>query len=1206
MHRDPTDTLRLSASDLSNRLACNHLSQLDRQAAEGNAERPHRHDPALELQQERGRRLERTYIDKLRAEGRDVVEIEGGGAQPNGDPRATTDTKADGEAPSADHHPSAASPSPTPTSALDRTLAAMRSGAGAIVQAHLAHGRWTGRADALLRVEEPSDLGDWSYEVVDTKLSQETRGGTVLQLCLYTDLVGKIQGREPTHMYVAKPERTDPGHTPDEAGETAPPLTSGKTPPLTVEPFRFNDYAAYYRQVKRRLEAEMDAPPADTYPEPVEHCEVCAWWPRCDSQRRRDDHLSLVAGMHPLHREELRRQGVETVEQFASRDTPLDRKPERGHIEVFERLHGQAQVQIRGRQESRPVHERLAPEPGRGLARLPAPSWGDVFFDLEADAFVEGGGLEYLFGYVYREGRGDDALVYRGEWALTRAGERAAFERFVDFVMARWDDDPGMYVYHFGGYEQGAVKRLMTRYASRGDEVDRLLRAERFVDLHAVTRQGIRASVERYSLKDLEAHVGFARSVTLDEARLGLQHVERALELEGVRSLEAIDEADRRAVQDYNEDDCRSTAALRDWLEAQRSALVAEGHALERPELSDGAPTEGVEERNAAARAVFDRLTADISPDPEERDEEQDALWLLAHLLEYFRREDSSVWWEFHRLHKLDHDELLDERKAVTGLEFVEEVPGGTARCPVHRYRFPNQEVDIGRRENPVHEIGGKVIGDFQWCDPIAGIFDVKKRQKQRDHHPTAVQVLEHVPTNSIRKALLRLAESVLEHGIDGDGPYRAARDLVLRRGPRRVAAVAETPIPGLVRDGESPVEATVRLAGELDHGVLAIQGPPGAGKTFTAAKAIATLAAQGNRIGITAFSHKAIRNLINASLEAAQDVETAIEIVQKVSHETDAERSGLREVTDSAEAVGAIADGVVVAGTSWLWADDDAVESLDYLFVDEAGQLSLAQLLAAARAARNIVLLGDPQQLQQPQQGSHPEGAGASALVHLLGEEETIGPEAGVFLDETWRMHPDVCAFTSEVYYKGRLRSREGLDVQVVRGCPPFEGSGLRYVPVEHTGNPNMSPEEVEAVARIVAALTAEGATWTDRDGAVKPLTLEDILIVAPYNAHVRALSERLGDDARVGTVDRFQGQEAAVVVYSMASSSVADAPRGMAFVFDPNRFNVATSRARCMCVLVAAPGLLEVECRTPRQMRWANGVGRFLEMTGGKTRGR
>lgn len=1123
-------SLRISATDLSKHLGCRHLTELDRQVVMGTRPGPEWSDPAVALLQKRGLVHEGAYLAHLEGQGRQVLSLR----------------EVEGE------------------TARERTVQAMRDGADVIVQADLSGGRWTGRADFLLKVARPSMLGSWSYEVEDTKLAQDTRGGTVLQLCLYSELLGEVQGVVPEWMHVVKP------------GEGFP-----------HDSFRFAELAAYYRLIKDRLETAIEEPRGATYPNPVPQCDICSWWKECDKRRHDDDHLCLVAGAGSLHVTELQRQGITTLETFAERENALKERPERGSVETFEKLHGQARVQLLGRREERPVYDLLPPGEGRGFLRLPMPDAGDVFFDIEGDAFVAGGGIEYLLGYSIRES--DGSPQYRAIWSVDRTEERRAFQGLIDFLMVQWAEHPGMHIYHYSPYEPGAIKRLIGRYGTREAEVDRLLRGKRFVDLYAVTRQGLRASVERYSLKPLEAFFGYERGVELPDASAALRRVECALELGDPREISG---EDRGAVEAYNRDDCLATEALRRWLEERRSELEGQGYAVPRPPLLDGDASEAVKERDERTREVYDALAARLPEDREAWGAEENATWLLAHLLDYFRRELNCAFWEFFRVHELDHEDLLEERKAVSGLEFEGEAEGGTARCPVHRYRFPSQEAALDEGDE-LHEVGGEVVGTVACLSHADGYLDVKKRQKAAGNHPAAVLVKEVVNPSPLDTSLLELGRWVAEHGSDAEGPLRAVRDLLLRRPPRRQGGVAGA----LRREEETAVQAAVRLAHELDHGVLPIQGPPGTGKTFTGAQMIVSLVQAGKRVGVTAVSHKVIRNLLEKTLEAATKVGATVEAVHKVGSSEGDCPDGLTETKDNGKALGSLGKGTVVGGTAWLWARDDAAETLDYLVVDEAGQMSLAHVLAAGRSARNLVLLGDPQQLEQPQKGAHPEGAEVAALVHVLGGQETISNDQGLFLDVTWRLSPSLCAFTSELYYEGRLDSRAGLEQQTISGPTSFAGSGLFCVPVEHRGNQNRSLEEVETVIRAVRNLLKPGVQWTDGRGVTHALTSEDIVIVAPYNAQVGALAERL-TDLRVGTVDKFQGQQAPVVIYSMASSSAEDAPRGMAFLYSPNRLNVATSRAQCACILVASPRVFEPECRTPEQMRWANSLCRYREL--------
>jgi uncharacterized protein len=1130
----------LSASDLANHLGCRHLTFLDLAVTRGELAAPATTDAALEALQERGAQHEAAYVEHLKAQGLSIV-------------RLSNDVSMQ--------------------AAFEQARAAMRDGPDGIVQATLWGDGWLGRADILRRVETPSaNLGGYSYEVLDTKLARETRGRTILQLCLYSDLLGQVQGLRPERMHVVPP---GVGFEP--------------------ESFRVDDYMAYYRLVRRRLETAVGSGAwagEATYPDPCEQCDICRWWRDCDGRRRDDDHLSLVAGISKMQIAELQARSVETLESLASITLPLDPKPSRGSAEGYERIHDQARVQFEGRERKTPVHEMLPLEAGLGLFRLPEPASVDVFFDFEGARFAGDEGLEYLFGVVSLDEAG--APQYEPLWALTPADEKAAFERFIDEAMARWEADEGFHIYHYAPYEPSAIKRLMGRHATREDEVDRLLRGERFVDLYAIVKQSLRASVEKYSLKDLEAFFGYVRHVDLRVASRNLQAVEVALEFEAPG---AITPEIRDAVAGYNRDDCLATLHLRNWLEGLRRDLVDAGQDIARPPLLSGEASDELDEALTRVRELAERLTRDVPVDRRERTDEQQARWILAQLLEWHRREDKAVWWEFFRLADLTGEELLDERAALAGLAFVERVDLVGRGSVVDRYRYPMQETKIRPGDKLRQaDAGAEAFGDVVATDPVARTLDIRKGPKIAAVHPVNVFTHDAVRNRVLRDALLRLGDWVAGHGIDDLGAHRAARDLLLGQPPR----LRSGPIERVVEESVDTVSAARRLALDLDGGVLPIQGPPGSGKTYTGARMVCEAVREGKKVGITAVSHKVIRNLIEAVVEAAAKEGLDVRCIEKVADVSEEPNPAILETKDNAALIERLQnDGADVgAGTAWLWAREEAFEVLDVLFVDEAGQMSLANVLAVAQSARSLVLLGDPQQLEQPQRGSHPDGTDVSALEHLLGEHLTLPPDRGVFLGTTWRLHPAICAFTSELFYEGRLRSFETLRRQEILGDTAFGGAGLWHVPVEHEGNQNASHEEVDAVASLVAELTDGGTSWRDKEGVVRRVDLRDILVVAPYNAQVAALLERLPSGARVGTVDKFQGQEAPIVIYSMATSSPEEAPRGMEFLYSLSRLNVATSRARCACILVANPRLFEPECRTPRQMKLANAFCRYLEM--------
>lgn len=557
-------------------------------------------------------------------------------------------------------------------------------------------------------------------------------------------------------------------------------------------------------------------------------------------------------------------------------------------------------------------------------------------------------------------------------------------------------------------------------------------------------------------------------------------------------------------------------------------------------------------------------------------------------MLEWHRREDKAVWWEYFRLSDLGAEELLDEKSALSGLVYLETV-GGTPATPIHRYSFPPQDTDV-RPGKGLQYQGGQPMGAVEDISPEARTVDIKTRKDTAGLHPAAVFVHEYVSPEPMKQSLLRLAIHVAAHGLNGDGPYAAAEALLVRRMPDLGDGVA------IQAEGESTLEAAQRIAPLLTKGVLPIQGPPGTGKTYTAARMICALVQQGKKVGVVANSHTVVRNLLDKVIEAADENGIDLHCVQRPKDkEPDSHR--LRIAAKPADLFAALNDGCHVAGgTAWLWSSPDAFGAIDVLFVDEAAQMSLANVLAVSQAAPTLILIGDPQQLDQPTQGSHPEGTECSALHHLLHGRQTIGPDQGLFLAETWRLAPSICTYTSELFYESKLHPRPGSEGQAIVGAGALSGSGLRYLAVEHTGNQSASIEEAEAIAALVQNLIGANATWSDREGE-HTLTPDDILIIAPYNAQVYEIKRRL-PGARVGTVDKFQGQEAAIAIYSMATSSPGHAPRGMEFLYSPNRLNVATSRAKCLSFLVASRSVFEADCRTPRQMQLANAFCRYLEV--------
>ena len=1141
--------VRLAASDVANFLACRRLTQLDLQMARGELRPPQEFDIGFQELVRRGEVHERGVLDRFRADGHDVVEIsreeDGAGA----------------------------------------TAEAIRGGAGVVYQGTLRRagpgaalfGRpdFLVRADLLPAPDGEARPGGIHYEVVDAKLARSAKARAVLQTSFYSHLLAGLQVVEPRWMHLA--------------------LGNGE-----FVPFKVNDFAAYERQTRRLLEAAIGEDPADeVYPEPVEHCAICRWRDMCADRRRSDDDLSLVAGMTTGQRRALKGDGTSTRRGFAGlAELPrLDRVSR----DSLERSRLQARLQVASEDAGSIRYEILEPErdgggelvANRGLLALPEPADGDLFFDIEgARYYSEDGrefGLQYLFGVVDTAEVDEAGLPrYTQIWAYDRAGEKRAFEELVDFITERRERHPGLHVYHYNHYEptsvdhltelhgtrQEAVGALMGRFATREDEVDDLFRLGVFTDLYRVVRQGVRAGVESYSIKRLEPLCGYFRQVDLAEATVSLIALEAALE----DGTAAADVERQRVVAGYNEDDCRATLALRDWLEEGRVELAERlGQELPRPAVPD---KPGAAEDPETVRIRSALLAG-----------EGQARVLLADLLDWHRREDKPAWWRYFYVRTLSPAELTGEPDALGGLTGGE-VVGQVKRSVVRRFWFPAQEHKFSKDGT-----GCDPATDKQWSicdvDDSRGTIDLKVGAAYPGPWPEALVEVGPPGSKEQRERLRDLGDRVVR---DGAGGGDAATALLLRRPPDDGSGTTGS----LRAEGETARAAAVRLAVALRSSYLPMQGPPGTGKTYTAAEQILELIAHGRTVGITGPSHAVIRHLIDTVYEHARWRGGG---TPRIGQRADRENPHLhRDATmmSNEKLEQALRDGEldVGAGTAWLWARAGMAGSVDTLFVDEAGQLSLAGVLAVAGAARNLVLLGDPQQLAQPSHATHPPGAGASALEHILGDRATMPSAAGLLLDQTWRMHPDLCRYTSAAFYDGKLAGVDGLGRQEILGW----ASGLRLVEVPHQGNTNASPEEAREVARLTEQLT--GRTWRDKDQAERSMKPADILIVTPYNAQIRAIQTALTAGGqtgfRVGTVDKFQGQEAPVVIYSMATSSADEAARGLDFLYDPHRLNVATSRARALAIIVASPDLIRVSCRTPHQMILANGLCRAWE-TGG-----
>ena len=1040
------------------------------------------------------------------------------------------------------------------------TESAMRSGAAVIHGATMldlpAEGPgWVGIADFLVRVAGTSRFGDFHYDVWDAKLARTAKPSAVVQMCTYADLLARLAGGLPQRLHAI--------------------LGDGR-----VESFATADVMPYYRAAKARFLAAWEAN-GPTYPDPVARCGRCRWNDACVTRRRADDHLSLVANVRRSQIVKLHAGGITKLERLANAaDAEKPRKLERA---TFSRLRAQAALQTQARRSGTPGYELLAPSEGYGFGRLPLPDPGDLYFDMEGDPFYDGGGLEYLFGVAY-----DDEGERRFEFfsGHDRAAEKRAFEAFVDFVSARRAAYPQLHVYHYAAYEITALRRLATQHGTREAQVDTFLRERVLVDLFEVVRQGLRASYESYSLKKIEQ---FYRGPRAETVTSGMDSV-----VAYERFLETRDPAEFARIVAYNREDCYSTLDLHRWLLERRAEAQAQFGATISwlPAVAAGKD----EEADPALEGLAAELASGV--DPEAGSSAERARWLAAQLLVYHRREAKPAWWAFFdRLERKTAEELLDDTESIAGLVPLDAQPELLRRSQVFTFSFPPQEhkLKLGRAFDPA--LGSaRAAGDIVQIDDDRGILRLRRGPSLLAVPlPLALCAPGPINDDKQRGALARFGRVLATD--DCASRFRAARDLLYSGAPR----LRDRPPGSLIDDGATGAGALTKLVLALDESYLFVQGPPGAGKTYTGARTIVDLLARGLRVGIASNSHKAIHHLLGEIETVAAARGVGFAGYKKASGEDTEYPSRTGAIANTNEVALCAGDPRVtlVAGTAWLFSDPAMEATLDVLAIDEAGQVSLADAIAMATSARNLLLLGDPMQLAQVSQAQHPGDAGASVLGHLLGSGATVAPERGVFLPHSFRMHPAICDYVSALAYDGRLHADPACAQRAVDAAQ-IAGAGLRYLSVAHEGNVQASTEEAEAVADAIEEII--GGTVTDERGQTRALVERDILIVTPYNANVRRIRQTLDArrrfDVRVGTVDKFQGQEAPVVFFSMASSRGDEAPRGIGFLFDRHRLNVAVSRAQALAVLVCSPALLETAATSVEQVVTIGNLCRFAEL--------
>lgn len=1049
--------------------------------------------------------------------------------------------------------------------AFQATVEAMKQGLDVIFQGCLKMESFRGFSDFLVKVPGQSLLGDYHYEVWDTKLSKSIKPYFIIQLACYAEMLECIQGVKPKQVAIVlgSDEKVD---------------------------FKVDDYFYSYSALKSRFLEMHENFNIENPADPADSKEWGDWSSYAKELLTDRDHLIQVANITRGQIAKLNSGGINTVAELVeTTQTSIPKlKPE-----TFEKLKAQATIQLKTKLNldkgiEQPAFEVLKLDvfPPKGLVLLPPSSTLDVFFDIEGDPLHDQG-LEYLWGATYFNDEGKRDFI--DFWAHSHEEEKLAFKGFIEWAYARWKKDLSMHIYHYANYEIAACRKLMGRYGVCEFEVDELLRNGVFVDLYDIVRHGILLGEPKYSIKNVE-HIYRGKRDT-DVASGGDSVVVYEAWRDDPDGITWQTSKILKDIRDYNQDDCDSTQELVDWLRNLQVENNIEylGLTKDEPKQEDVVKSDEDIERQEVHDALMVR-----SLDLKEIEPQESMLSeLLAHLIMFHEREAKPTWWKmFDRLSQTE-EELFDDIECIANAVRTSKEP--FAFKERDRNLSFEYQMDV-EQEFKVPRIGTRGKG-FKLLSPDtvklnmvdfnqeSGRFLIKAKESPGE----LISIIpdDFVNPKPIPEAILALAKAYLENPLKPQSFISFLR----RDTTKSKSALIDI---SKTEDSEAKLKSIVSLLVSMNNEFLAIQGPPGTGKSYTAKHLIVALIQLGMRIGISSNSHKAIFNLMESV--AKYGAELGIDIPMYHTNERDEEKGlelGIHKIKNSdLSALGSVPGALIVGTTAWGFARDDIASEFDYLFVDEAGQVSLANLAAMSQSTNNLILLGDQMQLGQPIQGSHPQQSGESILEYLLGDHQTIPNDFGVFLGMTYRMHPDVNAFVSKAFYDNRLHSASQCSKQKIVFEAPHpvitKSKGIVYVPVDHIGNSQSSIEEAEQINKLKNDLI--GQSFIDQKGVERKICLDDILFIAPYNHQVSTLKRLLGEEAKVGSVDLFQGQEAPVVILSMCSSNASESTRGAEFLLNPNRLNVAISRAQALAIVVASPSLVEMDLSSEEQIRLVN----------------
>jgi len=1047
---------------------------------------------------------------------------------------------------------------------FDETVRAIQKGYDLIYHAYLIDDNLRGEADFLIKCDTKSDLGDYSYEVYDTKITRNLKPRHITQITAYSDMLGKIQKVLPEKMYLI--DGSDEYHS-----------------------FKTIEYIDLFNHSKKEfIKFLSNISKEKIYPEKCSYCNLCDWKDECDKTWENDNYINLVAGSNKSQVEKLKKNKIRTVEQLSkTKLTAMDLKI---NAESFKKIQLQAQLQEEKRNTGEDKIVILDSDFGKGFYKLPKPDDGDVFFDIEGYPRMDRP-FEYLHGLYYKD---KGKLKFKDLWAknYNKESEKNIFIELINFLEKRFIEYPNAHIYHYASYEKRAIRELATSYSSefpKGDIVnDDLLRKEKYVDLFSIVSQSIRTSERDLSLKSIEKFYNFKRKADIVKADDSVIKYDNWIATKN--------EKYKQDIINYNEEDCISTYLLREFLVKNKPENI--DWFVKQEEITKEGEEPNKYRRKASNKLSREEVEVDLNNRLEKKKNKTNKKFVenLKNFIGFHWKSNKPEFWEVFDRAEKTHLELEDDTECIANSVLIDDKPKVTEDGFIYSYRFNDQNYKQkeGKSAFDAHQIKGLgTIHSIEENFPDKNIVKILVSKRRKNIEMPSLLTLGNTMPPQVHQHDQALNKFLEDYILNNGENYKSIMDMLERKEPD-IKNIKSGSI--LIEENKDLITQSIEIVKNLNNSYLTIQGPPGTGKTYTSAKIIIELMKAGKKVGVTSNSHEAIKTLLIAIEQQAVNQNYEFSGMRKSKSSDKHEWKFIRNVTTGKPLN--MDSYSLFAGTSWFFVDPRMNKTLDYLFIDEAGQVALGTTIANATSADNLVLIGDQMQLSQPMRAKHEGYARMSSLDFILEDDDTISTDKGVFLNVTRRLNKKICNYISTSFYDSRLTSDPITETRSVNlKLDPIKDEGLFYVPIDHNGCSQRSDEEADLVEKVFNKIVNKEYKSENITGKI---SAKDIMVVAPYNAQANNIRERLKkkfkDDVRVGTIDLFQGQEAKVVLISMTTSDVESLPRHKDFFFSRNRLNVAISRAECVAIIIFNENLLLASASSIKEMKLINSFCKLL----------